>query len=95
MVPGMGHCGGGVGANSFGNGASAQTDSDHDVVSALDRWVETGVAPDKIIATGTVVGDTSKALTRPLCPYPQVAQYNRTGDPNDAASFACTAPQVP
>ncbi|HEY3824111.1 MAG TPA: tannase/feruloyl esterase family alpha/beta hydrolase [Bryobacteraceae bacterium] len=95
MVPGMGHCGGGVGANSFGNGASAQTDSDHDVISALDRWVETGVAPDKIIAAGTVVGDTSKALTRPLCPYPQVARYDRTGDPNNAASFACVAPQVP
>jgi feruloyl esterase len=95
MVPGMGHCGGGVGANSFGNGASAQTDSDHDVISALDRWVETGVAPDKIIATGTVVGDTSKALTRPLCPYPQVARYDGTGDPNNAASFACVAPQVP
>jgi hypothetical protein len=37
MVPGMGHCGGGVGANSFGNGASAQTDADQDIISALDR----------------------------------------------------------
>jgi hypothetical protein len=44
MVPGMGHCGGGVGANSFGNGASPQKDADHDVLSALERWVETGVA---------------------------------------------------
>jgi feruloyl esterase len=95
MVPGMGHCGGGVGANSFGNGASAQTDPDHDVISALDRWVETGVAPDKIISSGTVVGDTSKPLTRPLCPYPQVARYSGTGDPNVAASFACVAQQVP
>ena len=95
MVPGMGHCGGGVGANSFGNGASPQKDADHDIFSALDRWVETGVAPDKIIATGTVVGDTSKVLTRPLCPYPQVARYNGTGDPNDAASFACAVSPVP
>jgi hypothetical protein len=95
MVPGMGHCGGGVGANSFGNGASAQTDPDHDILSALERWVETRVAPAKIIATGSVVGDASKVLTRPLCPYPQVARYNGTGDPNNAASFACTAPQVP
>ena len=92
MVPGMGHCGGGVGANSFGNGASTQTDADHDVVSALDRWVETGVAPDRIIATGTGVADAHKVLTRPLCPYPQVARYDGSGDPNVAASFACAAP---
>jgi feruloyl esterase len=95
MVPGMGHCGGGVGANSFGNGASPQKDADHDVFSALERWVETGVAPDKIVATGTVVGDTNRVLTRPLCPYPQVARYNGTGDPNDAASFACAVSPVP
>jgi hypothetical protein len=95
LVPGMGHCGGGVGANSFGNGASPQKDADHDILSALERWVETGVAPDKIIATGTVVGDTSKALSRPLCPYPEVARYNGVGDPNDAASFACAASPVP
>jgi hypothetical protein len=31
-------------------------------------------------------------MTRPLCPYPQVAKYNGTGDPNDSASFACEAP---
>jgi len=27
--------------------------------------------------------------TRPLCPYPQTAQYKGTGDPNDAANFTC------
>jgi feruloyl esterase len=72
-----------------------QKDADHDVLSALERWVETGVAPDRIVATGTVVGDTSKVLTRPLCPYPQVARYNGTGDPTDAASFACAVSPVP
>jgi hypothetical protein len=41
------------------------------------------------------VGDTSKVLTRPLCPYPQVARYAGTGDPNDAASFACAVSSVP
>lgn len=49
MVPGMGHCSGGAGANSFGNAprAGADIDPDHDVVSALDRWVEKNEAPQQ------------------------------------------------
>ena len=31
-------------------------------------------------------------MTRPLCPYPQVAQYKGTGSTNDAANFVCKAP---
>jgi Tannase and feruloyl esterase len=27
--------------------------------------------------------------TRPLCPYPQVAQYKGSGSTDDAANFAC------
>jgi len=96
MVPGMGHCGGGLGPNSFGNGgiapAPANTDPERDILSALERWVEKGVAPDRLIGRGTVVGDSSKVMTRPLCPYPQVARYMGTGDTNDATSFACEAP---
>lgn len=93
MVPGMGHCGGGYGPNSFGNaGTPASLDPEHDVLAALERWVEEGVAPERLIGTGKVVGDPSKKLTRPLCPYPQVARYKGTGDPNDAASFSCAAP---
>jgi feruloyl esterase len=94
MVPGMGHCGGGIGPNSFGNGGAAVTnDPEHDVLSALERWVEKGAAPDRLIGSGTVVGDPSKKLTRPLCAYPAMTRYNGTGDPNDAASFACAAPR--
>lgn len=93
MVPGMGHCGSGYGPNSFGNvGKPAALDPEHDVLTALQRWVEEGVAPERLIGTGKVVGDPSKMLTRPLCPYPQVAQYKGTGDPNDAASFSCAEP---
>jgi feruloyl esterase len=96
MVPGMGHCGGGAGPNSFGNGGRggppANVDADHDILSALERWVEKGVAPDKIIGTGLAAGDPAKLMTRPLCPYPQMARYNGTGDPNNAASFACAEP---
>ena len=96
MVPGMGHCGGGVGPNNFGNGGRAViTDPEHDIVSALERWVEKDVSPDHLIGSGTVVGDPSKQMTRPLCPYPQTAQYLGTGDANYASSFACRVPGNP
>ena len=87
MVPGMGHCGGGAGPNSFGNGRpGASIDPDHDIFSALERWVEKDVAPDQLIGAGA-------NMTRPLCVYPRVAQYKGSGDPNNAASFACVTPQ--
>ncbi len=94
MVPGMQHCGGGQGPTSFGNDEiPSQTvvspaDADHDVVLALDRWVTKGVAPDRMIGTGTA-GGTS--LTRPLCMYPAVAHYKGQGDTNAAENFACVA----
>jgi hypothetical protein len=49
---------------------------------ALVDWVENGVAPAQILTSGG-------GRTRPLCPYPQTAIYNGTGDPNVAASFHC------
>jgi feruloyl esterase len=75
MVPGMGHCGGGEGVNTF------------DLVAALDRWVETKRPPDAIPASRVVVGQVVR--TRPLCPYPQVASYKGAGDTSDAANFVC------
>ena len=95
LVPGMAHCGGGAGANSFGNGGSGAAtgrDPERDIFSALERWVERGVAPERVVGTGRATDDPSKPLTRPLCPYPQVAQYRGSGDVNDAANFACAAP---
>ena len=94
LVPGMAHCGGGAGPNSFGNGAggaAASGDPDHDIFTALERWVEQGAAPQRVIGTGRAADDPAKPLTRPLCPYPQVARYRGTGDVNDAASFSCAA----
>ena len=49
--------------------------------------VETGVAPDRILAQNTAGGAVTR--TRPLCPYPQTAIYNGSGDINDAANFHC------
>ena len=75
MVPGMAHCGGGEGPNSF------------DTLSALEQWKEHGKAPDQIIASRLRNGVVER--TRPLCPYPQVAVYKGTGSTDDASNFAC------
>jgi feruloyl esterase len=95
MAPGMSHCGGGPGANVFNgdDNLGGPRDSDHDVLSALVRWVEQGDAPDRIIATKFVNDKPAAgvAFTRPLCPYPQLPAYRGTGDTNDAASFVCRA----
>jgi feruloyl esterase len=78
MVPGMGHCGGGDGASTF------------DMAAALDRWVDTGTAPDQIPASRVRNGKTDR--TRPLCAYPNYARYSGTGSLDDAANFSCVAP---
>jgi feruloyl esterase len=74
LVPGMGHCGGGE-----------QALDRFDLLSALIDWVEQGRAPAKVIATGAAFPGRS----RPLCPYPQHAQYNGKGNSEAAASFTC------
>ena len=33
--------------------------------------------------------DGQIVMTRPLCPYPLVARWDGSGDPDNAASFAC------
>jgi feruloyl esterase len=90
MVPGMLHCGGGPGPNNFGQGTPL-ADADHDVVKALEQWVEHGIAPDRIVSTKFIDDNPASgvALTRPLCPYPQVALWTGIGDTNDAANFVC------
>jgi hypothetical protein len=88
MVPGMQHCGGGPGPDSFGaTPSSPKEDAQHSMSAALERWVETGVPPDKIIATKYMGKDVVR--TRPLCPYPQVAKYSGSGSTDDAANFKC------
>jgi hypothetical protein len=92
MVPGMAHCGGGDGPNAFGNGVNAPViDADHDLLKALEQWVEHGVAPEKIVATHYINNNADAGIQfqRPLCPFPQVAEYRGVGDPTSAASFKC------
>jgi hypothetical protein len=93
MVPGMQHCGGGPGPDSLGAFVtSAQSDAQHDMSVAIERWVEEGIAPDKIIASKRQGIDPKNppVRTRPLCPYPQVARYKGSGSTDDAANFVCT-----
>ena len=90
MIPGMQHCGGGPGPDSFGApGESRQGDPRHDIQAAIQVWVEKGIAPETIVATH-YDGEKVK-MTRPLCAYPEEAHYKGTGNSNDAANFVCAA----
>ncbi len=94
MVPGMQHCVSGPGPNWFGQlGTTTAKGPEHGVYDALEQWVESGTAPEAIVATKYVGDNSSKGvqMTRPLCPYPQVDKYKGSGDTNDSANFACAA----
>jgi hypothetical protein len=71
-VPGMLHCGGGEATDQF------------EMLDAIMDWVERGKAPDRILATSRAL----PGISRPLCPYPQVAEYVG-GETSSADSFAC------
>lgn len=81
MAPGMAHCGGGAGPNSF------------DMLTVLEDWVERGIAPEEIVATHSTNGVIDRL--RPLCAYPKVAVYKGKGDTNDAVNFVCREPNAP
>jgi len=81
----MNHCLGGPGPSDF------------DMIAAMERWVETKTPPKEIIAAkyaneyagllGLPPGDP--VVSRPLCPYPQVALYKGQGSTDEAANFSC------
>jgi len=93
MVPGMQHCGGGPGTDSFGQFGAGTKDAQHNVELAVEAWVEKGIAPKAIVAIKIEEGDAAKnvKMSRPLCPYPQIAKYKGKGDTNDAGNFVCVA----
>ena len=64
----------------------------------ITNWFEASAAGagsadwyDAVMRAGAEKAEQEGArrFTRPLCPYPQYATYDGSGDPNDAASFAC------
>lgn len=75
MVPGMGHCSGGPGADRF------------DMLAPLTAWVEKGEAPSTVTASRMEKGAVTR--TRLLCPYPKAARWTGKGSSDDAANFAC------
>jgi len=90
-IPEMGHCGGGP-VPDFGLRLERETDAQHSMARALERWVETGAAPEALIATKYETdGDRSSHVvrTRPLCPYPQQARWSGRGSADEAANFVC------
>ena len=79
MMPGVNHCGGGLGTDTW------------DKLEGLDAWRTSGNAPDRVNASHLTDGEVDK--TRPLCSYPKVAVYRGSGDTNAAANFDCRLPQ--
>jgi len=77
MVPGMGHCIGGRGTDTFNK------------VGALESWMATGTAPARIDASRLTDGVVDR--TRPVCPFGQVARWDGRGSPDFASSFSCIA----
>jgi len=76
MIPGMGHC--------MGGDAPYVTD----MLGVIDEWVENKKAPDTILASRP---PGTRPVSRPLCPYPQIARYKGEGSTDDAANFECRA----
>ncbi len=97
MLPAVSHCGGGTGPSSIGGGAPEPSatfrNAEHHVVSAVIKWVEDGVAPEKIVATRFGTGGVV-VQQRPVCPYPAQAAYKGSGDINDADNFSCATPKL-
>jgi len=101
LMPGMQHCGGGPGPNAIGAPFALPApvmDAEHDVLSALEWWVERGTPPSKVIAT-KYAGDNPAGgivMQRPVCPYPKEAVFvGRRGDStNVATNFECRAPKA-
>jgi tannase/feruloyl esterase len=78
MMPGMLHCIGGPGPDTA------------DWTELIDGWVESGKAPDRIIARKVSGGAVTR--TRPLCVYPQRATYTGSGSIDAAENFVCREP---
>ena len=77
MLPGVLHCGGGRGPDTV------------DWVSAIVDWVEHGKAPDRLVARKAATAGGAIERTRPLCPYPQHAEYTGTGSTDEEKNFVC------
>ncbi|WP_405932237.1 tannase/feruloyl esterase family alpha/beta hydrolase [Streptomyces sp. NBC_00827] len=71
LLPGVAHCGGGQGPNTF------------DALTAMVDWVTKGEAPSSL-TTKSVDSSGNTTATRPVYPFPYIAE-NTTGGPADEA----------
>jgi feruloyl esterase len=70
----------------YGHAVSSQFNATWDSLTALDQWVEQGLAPANQVTRDTV---GVPGRTRPLCDYPAWPRYKGAGDVNSADSFEC------
>ena len=92
MAPGMEHCEGGPGPSFFGAIPDGKAEAETNLSSALQRWVEEGVAPERIIATkrrDDKNPNSEVIRSRPLCAWPLAAHYRGQGSADTASSFDC------
>ncbi|MCE7796497.1 tannase/feruloyl esterase family alpha/beta hydrolase [Sphingobium sufflavum] len=99
LAPGMQHCAGGPGPNSFGQGGAALRDAtpDRSLAAALTAWVEKGRSPDSVIAGwngGSMAPTAVQAKPKEwlLCALPKQAVLRPGANPDVAASYECRAP---
>lgn len=58
-----------------------------DMISEMEKWREQGEAPARVMGSNPQSG-----LARPLCPYPQYAKYDGSGDLKESDNWSCAAP---
>ena len=78
LLPGVNHCAGGPGPDNV------------DAITALENWVERGIAPTELVARRFANGVEERS--RPIYPYPMLARYSGAGDPMRAGSFVRSNP---
>jgi acetyl esterase/lipase len=101
MAPGVQHCLGGPGGAAFGQFTAPPRPADprSDMTAALERWVESGVAPEELVARhadnpfgGALDWRTADGnKTNLLCAYPKKAKYQGHGNPESADSYRCSS----
>jgi feruloyl esterase len=94
-ISGMAHCGGGPGASRIGNQArnsAGSLDPEDNVLMAMVRWVEEGVAPEVVVGTrfknGTAAG-SDVDYKRRHCKWPARNVYKGVGDYKDSLNWDC------
>lgn len=92
MAPGVEHGVGGPGPDRFGQLSAGDGDPERSIGAAMRRWVDEGVAPERVIAVKHRVPNDLRSevvRSRPLCAWPKAAVYRGEGSTDDAASFDC------